>query len=167
MFDLKKLISFCLFFPWLSACAGNGAYELMLNSLLKRNVPEIKVDSLNGILNDVILLDARELKEFEVSSLPKAIYVGYDHFDFKKIDKLPKNGKIVVYCSVGYRSEKITQKLIAKGFTNVSNLYGGLFDWANHNYPLYHNNTPINSIHGYNKTWGKWINNPNVQVKYN
>jgi rhodanese-related sulfurtransferase len=157
MFGLKKLISFCMFFPWLSACAGNGAYELMLNGLLKRNVPEIKVDSLNGILNDVILLDARELKEFEVSSLPKAIYVGYDHFDFKKIDKLPKNAKIVVYCSVGYRSEKITEKLIAKGFTNVSNLYGGIFDWVNSGYPVYHNNQITTNIHPYNSVWGKWL----------
>jgi len=45
-----------------------------------------------------------------------------------------------------------------KGYTNVKNLYGGLFYWANEKYPmvdLKENKTA--RIHGYNKDWGKWV----------
>lgn len=142
---------------WLSSCAGNGAYETMLKTLLSRNVPEIRVDSLFPIYEEVILLDSREEREYQVSHLKNAIHVGYDHFNISSVDTLPKNAKIVVYCSVGYRSEKITQQLIKNGFTNVSNLFGGIFDWVNSDYPIYLNGSTTQKIHGYNKTWGRWL----------
>jgi rhodanese-related sulfurtransferase len=37
---------------------------------------------------------------------------------------------------VGYRSEKVTEKLQKAGFTQVSNLYGGIFEWVNQGYPI-------------------------------
>ena len=36
-----------------------------------------------------------------------------------------------MYCSIGKRSEKVTQKLKKAGYNNVSNLYGGIFEWVN------------------------------------
>ncbi|MEZ4984799.1 MAG: rhodanese-like domain-containing protein [Saprospiraceae bacterium] len=66
-----------------------------------------------------LFLDARERKEFEVSHLPGAHFIGYDDFDLSRVEKLDKGREVIVYCSVGYRSEKITEKLLAAGFTNV------------------------------------------------
>jgi len=64
----------------------------------------------------------------------------------------------VVYCSVGYRSERIGEKLLDKGFTNVYNLYGGIFDWINNDYPLVDiADQPIQKVHGYNEDWSKWV----------
>tara|TARA_B110000037_G_scaffold55184_1_gene67558 strand:+ start:1009 stop:1173 length:165 start_codon:yes stop_codon:yes gene_type:complete len=44
-------------------------------------------------------------------------------------------------------------------YTNVSNLYGGLFEWSNQEMPLVSrsNNYSTVKIHPYNEKWGKWI----------
>ena len=64
-----------------------------------------------------------------------------------------------MYCSVSCRSEKISERLIKMGYTNVSNLYGGLFEWSNQEMPLVSrsNNYSTVKIHPYNEKWGKWI----------
>ena len=90
----------------------------------------MSVETLALPKTDAILLDAREEKEFKVSHLKNAICVGYDNFKLKEtLEKLPedKNTKIVVYCSLGIRSETVAHKLIEAGYTNIYNLYGGIF----------------------------------------
>ncbi|HJN28142.1 MAG TPA: rhodanese-like domain-containing protein [Candidatus Latescibacteria bacterium] len=43
---------------------------------------------------------------------------------------------IVLYCSVGYRSARMAEMLQERGYTNVVNLEGSLFTWANESRPL-------------------------------
>lgn len=135
----------------------SGAYRLMLKGLLDHSVPEISVQKLAQQATSVMLLDAREPKEFSVSHLQGAILVGYDHFDGLPVEHLPKDTPLVVYCSVGYRSEKIAEKLLKAGFTNVSNLYGGIFEWVNQGFPVVNDNGPTENVHAYNKKWGVWL----------
>jgi 3-mercaptopyruvate sulfurtransferase SseA len=60
---------------------------------------------------------------------------------------------------VGYRSEKISEKLKQAGFKDVSNLYGGIFEWVNQGNPVVDENGKItDNIHAYSKTWGVWLN---------
>ena len=134
------------------------AYRLMLKSLLDHSVPETSVQSTARDTTPPIFLDAREPKEFAVSHLKNAIPVGYDHFDLKKLPVLDKNSRIVVYCSVGYRSEKIAEKLLAAGYKNVSNLYGGIFEWVNQDNPVYNEAGQTAKVHAYDRTWGVWLN---------
>jgi len=131
----------------------------MLNGLLGRNVPEISVSDLDSLQNSVQLLDARERNEYEVSHLQGAKWVGYDDFDLERVDGLPKDTAIVVYCSVGYRSEKVVEQLLAAGFTNVQNLYGGIFEWANEEKPVVDTQgEPTEKVHAYDRVWGVWLN---------
>ena len=71
---------------------------------------------------------------------------------------ISKDATIIVYCSVGYRSEKITKKLNKMGYKNVSNLYGGIFEWVNQGHKVYDdkNNNTL-KVHTYNKRWSKWL----------
>lgn len=108
----------------------------MLKSLLSHTVREVTVSQLEKS-NDVILLDSREKKEYDVSHLKNSIWVGYSDFNLERLKGIDKSSKIVVYCSVGYRSEKISEKLLSNNYTNVSNLYGGIFEWVNNNSPIY------------------------------
>ena len=133
------------------------AYRAMLKSLLSHNVPEIQVQEAIRDSAGILFLDAREQKEYAVSRIKGAALVGYDHFDVNSLNGIDKNRRIVVYCSVGYRSEKITEKLLASGFTNVSNLYGGIFEWANQNNPVFNETGPTAEIHAYSRTWGVWL----------
>ena len=146
-----------------------------LNELLKKfnteNIPYITSNDLNKLIqqstistqnNDqIILLDSREPREFKVSHINKAICVGYDHFNIKEtIQKIPanKNTKIIVYCSLGIRSEDIAEKLKEIGYTNIYNLYGGIFEWKNQgNQVVNKQQNTTEKIHTFNKEWSKWL----------
>ncbi|MFN0083401.1 MAG: rhodanese-like domain-containing protein [Ferruginibacter sp.] len=138
---------------------------MLLKKLLTHNVPEITVNSLSKIKDSVLLLDAREPEEFAVSHLNNAKFVGYKNFSLDSITNIDKHSEIVVYCAVGYRSEKITQKLIAAGFTHVKNLYGGIFEWKNKKLDVFDANGVTNNVHPYSKTWGLWLKNADKVYK--
>ena len=115
-------------------------------------------DSAQG--DNTILLDARELKEYKVSHIKNAIHVGYDKFDLKQTtSKLPnKNATIVVYCSIGIRSEDIAEKLQKAGYKNVFNLFGGIFEWKNkQNTVMDSLNNPTEKVHTFSKEWSTWL----------
>ena len=60
---------------------------------------------------------------------------------------------MIVYCSVGYRSSALAEKLQRAGFTNVANLEGSLFQWANENRPLHRGTNTVREVHGYSRKW--------------
>jgi len=131
--------------------AGISNAQDNIDELLKQHndngVPYITVEELAMPKNDAILLDSREPKEFKVSHLKGATCVGYDNFKLDSVTKqFPnKDQEIVVYCSLGIRSETIAEKLKEAGYTNVKNLYGGIFEWKN------------KDLHTFNKDWSKWL----------
>ena len=142
-------------------------FNRKVNRLLNYSVDVIDVSELKDHLNEYTLLDIRELDEYLVSHLPSASYFGYDHPRWDILDDIPKDQPIVVYCSIGYRSEKIGEKLLKKGYTNVRNLYGSIFEWANQNYPMVdRDGNTTNDVHGYNKKWSKWVTNKAIDVEY-
>ncbi|MFT6747866.1 MAG: rhodanese-related sulfurtransferase [Glaciecola sp.] len=160
---MKKLIIILVLLSGINLNAqrevNSNAYSLMLKTLLSHTVPEVSVDSaMKTTDSNTVWLDAREPNEIKVSTIKNSIPVGYDHFDISSVDSIPKNSEIIVYCSVGYRSEKVAEKLITGGFTDVSNLYGGIFEWVNREQTTYHDSIPTLNIHAYNRLWGEWLN---------
>jgi rhodanese-related sulfurtransferase len=142
----------------LLAQVNSNRYDLMLRNLLARSVPEMSVSALSKSPGNYTLLDARETSETKVSGIEGALSVGYDAFQLQSVAHLDRNTPIVVYCSVGYRSEKVAEKLIAAGFTNVSNLYGGIFEWVNQGYSLVDSKgKPTRKVHAYSRAWSIWL----------
>ncbi|MEM7371430.1 MAG: rhodanese-like domain-containing protein [Bacteroidota bacterium] len=147
----------------LFSCRASGqkvqskAYDHMLNGLLSHTVPELGVEEVD-VSQPVIFLDARERKEYDVSHIAAAIWVGYDDFEMDRVGEIDKKARIIVYCSVGYRSEKISEKLLSAGFQDVSNLYGGIFEWVNQDLPVVNGAQPTQQVHAYDKVWGVWVN---------
>lgn len=143
--------------PSLAQRTNSKAFGLMVDALISESVPVITCAELKQ-LPQTIRLDARERKEFDVSHLPNARWIGHDDFDLKRIADLPKTTPIVVYCSVGYRSEKVGEKLMAAGYTNVQNLYGSIFEWVNQGNPVVDSSgKPTERVHAYSRTWGIWL----------
>ena len=134
---------------------GSG-YNLLLKTLLSHSVPELSIKELEQGYQNYVLLDSREKKEYDVSHLKGAMNVGYDEFDINAVKGISKDQALVVYCSVGYRSEKIAEQLIAEGYSNVHNLYGGIFEWKNEGNEVYDANGKTEKIHVYSPTWGVW-----------
>lgn len=137
---------------------NSKSYNLMLKALLSHSVPEIDASTAHEKLtSDAIFLDAREQKEYEVSHIENAIHVGYDSLDLSKVETLAKSRPVVVYCSVGYRSEKVSEQLLKQGFTDVFNLYGGIFEWKNQGYEVVNESGITNEVHAFDKVWGVWL----------
>jgi len=136
----------------------NKAFERRLKILLSHNVNEISIKDAAKIKANVIFLDARKKKEYNVSHIKDSRWIGYDDFNRKRMEGIAKKTKIIVYCSVGYRSEKITKKLNKMGYKDVSNLYGGIFEWVNQGNKVYDNKGKTTTkVHTYNKAWSKWL----------
>ena len=134
------------------------SFNRMLKIMLSKSTPTIDVPQAALGANTYIFLDARERNEFEVSHLANARYVGVSEFNMNTVADLPKNKAIIVYCSIGKRSEDLTLKLQKAGFTNVKNLYGGIFEWVNQGHPVFDmKNKATTKVHAYNKFWGKWL----------
>jgi rhodanese-related sulfurtransferase len=148
----------------LESCSQNtmvdsSSFGAMLKTLLAHTVPEISVTGA-AAEKDALFLDAREAAEYEVSHIANALYVGYDSFTLDSLVKIPKDQPLIVYCSVGYRSEKVSEQLIADGYTNVKNLYGGIFEWKNQGLPVVdESNETTERVHAYSRTWGIWLKN--------
>lgn len=133
------------------------SYEIMLKGLLSHSVPEKSVAEIEKE-QQFIFLDAREKKEFEVSHIKNAVWVGSKKFNLAQLNGIDKNERIIVYCSIGYRSEKVAEKLISAGYHSVSNLYGGIFQWVNEGNTVYKmSNEPTIEVHAYNRMWSKWL----------
>lgn len=155
---MKNLIYIFAFLFSISA-SGQKSLKRLLKKHNNESVPYATVEMAKSNPS-FILLDARELKEYKVSHIKNAIHVGYDEFDLKETStKLTdKNATIVVYCSIGIRSEDIAEKLQKAGYTNVYNLFGGIFEWKNNQ------NTVVDSkgnstekVHTFSKEWSKWL----------
>ena len=132
----------------------------ILKQYNKESIPYISVEALKNEESEVILLDSREEKEYQTSHIKGAIPVGYDFFNLDTVQqKLPnKDSKIVVYCSIGIRSEDIAEKLKKAGYNNVYNLYGGIFEWKSNDNKVYNSGEKeTDSIHTFSKKWSKWL----------
>jgi rhodanese-related sulfurtransferase len=144
-------------------CLGQdySSFEVLKNEIISKTVPLISVETLKQLENTktpLLIIDAREKQEYNASHIKGAKQVGYDDFKASLLRAIDKETTIVVYCSVGYRSEKVGEKLKKIGFSRVLNLQGGIFDWVNSGYPVYDNyGKETQKIHVYNKSWGKWL----------
>ena len=142
----------------LAAQFTESEFEEMATQMAAGDTRDIEVATLKTIKDEVILLDTREKKEYEISHIPGAIWVGYDNFKLKNVKALAKDAKIVTYCSVGYRSERIGERLQKAGFTDVSNLKGSIFKWVNEGNTLEDKDgQKTDKVHGFDKDWGKWV----------
>ncbi|QNJ97117.1 rhodanese-like domain-containing protein [Constantimarinum furrinae] len=152
----------CFFFTVL--CLGQTELDDMLQRYNTRSIPYISVEELRMLQTNesIIVLDAREKNEFEVSKIPSALYIGYSEFSSEGLSekKIDKSTPIIVYCSLGIRSEVIGEKLKKEGYLNVKNLYGGIFEWKNNGYPVFDSqNVETENVHVCSKIWGKWLQN--------
>ena len=101
-----------------------------------------------------LVVDARTAPEYQVSRLRDAVRIDAMRPSLRPLKSLAKNDPIVVYCSVGYRSARLAHWLAGQGYTNVRNLTGGIFQWANDDRPVFRDDRPVTEVHPYDQRWG-------------
>lgn len=135
---------------------SNIGYDLLLSTLLSHSVPVVSVDRLES--GHFRVLDAREYREFEVSHIAGSTWVGYNSFSVDQIPGLDKQEPVAVYCSVGYRSERVVEQLRQQGFSNVVNVYGGIFEWVNTGHTVVtRTGAETEHVHAYSTFWSIWL----------
>ena len=83
------------------------------------------------------LIDCREQNEWDEAHIDGATLVPLSEFDQKYESILKdKNSQIIIQCRSGARSMKACMFLLSKGFTNLTNLEGGIMSWMNAGYPV-------------------------------
>ena len=138
-------------------------FDKTIRSYLEFSVPVISCNDLEDMKDDVLILDTRTREEFEISHIPGAKFAGFDSFDEAMLAAVRKDQKIIVYCSIGYRSEKIAERIQSMGY-DVANLYGSIFEWVNQDKPIVDKNgNKTHKLHTYNRKWSRWVKPNSVQ----
>jgi parallel beta-helix repeat protein len=91
--------------------------------------------------SDVVIIDTRTLREFNLEHIENAISMPLDDFLcgsclFEKLDS-HRSDEIFVYCSNGVRSVLACENLIDNDFENVYNVIGGMNAWKGANLSLF------------------------------
>jgi rhodanese-related sulfurtransferase len=140
---------------------GQQSLEIAVNNLLDFSVDTVHVQVLEREIEssgNIYILDTREEEEYLVSHIPGAIPVGFNQFESTVFDSIPKDASLITYCSVGYRSEKIGKRLEKMGYSNVRNLYGGIFAWKNAGMSVVSpSGETTDSVHTYNRSWSLFL----------
>lgn len=77
---------------------------------------------------DAVLLDVREEAEYAFAHIPGALSIPLGQLD-ERMSYLSKDKKVFVVCRTGNRSDMACQKLVAKGFEDVTNVIPGMSKW--------------------------------------
>ncbi len=79
------------------------------------------------------LLDVREHWEFELCRIHDSRHVPLDELlQLEPLKRLDPKQEIIAICHHGIRSQQAAMILLQNGFTQVSNLVGGIHHWAIH-----------------------------------
>ena len=84
--------------------------------------------------NEVFILDVRTQEEFDDGYIEGATLIP-DYELTSRLDEVPQDAKILVYCRSGRRSVTASNILVNAGYTDVYNMLGGIIAWNNAQYP--------------------------------
>ena len=122
---MRKMIILVCFLLLIVGC---GEKEMKDNnksiSENKVSINKITCDKMKELMNDgAILIDVREIDEYNERHLDKAINISYTIIK-DEISKYVanKDDKIIVYCKSGARSNKAANYLLEAGYNNIFDL---------------------------------------------
>ena len=141
--------------------AADGAQWTLVRQRIAKEfpgVPQLATRDLAAWLADgerkkPLLLDVRAPEEYAVSHLPGARRADPEARAGQLDLGVGRDQPIVTYCSVGYRSSALAERLRQAGYTQVQNLAGSIFQWANEDRPLERDGKPATLVHPYNSFW--------------
>lgn len=96
--------------------------------------------------DEVFILDVRTPAEFNSSHIEGATLIpvtnsggsnlSSDQLLEARINEVPRDKKILVYCRTGHRSITASNLLVAAGYSDVYNMEGGITAWTGAGYPV-------------------------------
>ena len=82
-------------------------------------------------------IDCREQPEWKEAHIEGSTLLPLSKFEFTYSNVLKdKNAQIIIQCRSGARSMNACMFLLSQGFTNLTNLRGGIIGWVQSGYPV-------------------------------
>ena len=85
--------------------------------------------------NGTTFIDIREPEEFQQDRIPGATLLPMSEMN-TRLQELPKDEEVVLYCRTGNRSSYVLDILSANGYNNLMHLDGGIQAWYNSGLPV-------------------------------
>lgn len=82
----------------------------------------------------VMMLDVREPDEWNQAHIAGAVLIPLGELQ-SRLNEVPKDQPVVVYCRTGHRSASGRDILKAAGYTNVTSMTGGITTWISQGLP--------------------------------
>lgn len=130
---MKKPLTILITILFASLCFNLKAQEnqAFIKNVNTQTFKEL-VDTGKGII-----LDVRTPEEIEQGHIANASTINfYDEKFVAKINLIPKDKEVYVYCKAGGRSSQAAQILKQNGFNKIYNLDGGFMQWEKNNFPV-------------------------------
>ncbi|WP_038176665.1 FAD-dependent oxidoreductase [Vibrio pacinii] len=110
--------------PYGSAKDVINQAAFVANNIIKGDATPIHFDEMDSLTEEQVLLDVRNPGELEsVGFIKDAINIPVDQLR-QRMDELPKDKEIIIYCQVGLRGNVAYRQLVNNGF-KARNLIGG------------------------------------------
>lgn len=93
---------------------------------------------------DTLFLDVRTREEFTFGAIPGAVNIPLDELR-GRIDELPHDKDIYIYCAIGLRGYLALKILMGHGFNRVKNLSGGYKTYATATAPIVNTMAPVDT----------------------
>jgi adenylyltransferase/sulfurtransferase len=77
----------------------------------------------------LFILDVREPNEYQINRIEGSTLIPLGELP-RRYQELPKDVEIIAQCKMGGRSARAQEFLKSVGYTNVTNLKGGILDWV-------------------------------------
>jgi len=126
---MKELLTISLFSLFLMACSSSDTATV-------NQVSPIESAGLQS--NDfAVIVDVRTDSEWKGQHISGAVHIPLSELKGRMDELKSFEGKqLIMQCAVGGRSSKAVEILQQAGFTNVSNMNGGLVAWQKANLPI-------------------------------
>ncbi len=101
----------------------------------EKNISARDAKALLDANKNVYLLDVRTPQEYSQGKLAGSVLIPIGEFE-RRINEVPKNKTIVVYCAVGSRSKPVASFLARQGYKDVYNMADGIVGWYRNGFPV-------------------------------
>ncbi|MDU0457912.1 MAG: rhodanese-like domain-containing protein [Geobacteraceae bacterium] len=84
---------------------------------------------------NIYLLDVRTPQEYSQARLAGSVLIPIGEFE-RRVNEVPKNRPVLVYCAVGSRSKPVADYLSRRGNKEVYNMTDGIVGWYRNGFPI-------------------------------
>jgi rhodanese-related sulfurtransferase len=96
-----------------------------------REVPAGEAIAMHGNGNDIVFLDVREQREWNLFRIPGAVHVPLGSVRERATQVIAPERRVVVYCARGGRAAMAADALRELGYPDVMSIAGGVMGWVN------------------------------------